>query len=75
MLALATLSTRAVSTDEARGFEPGIFSLILRVMRAIVNGQAERSAALVNTFIEKNGGVLTDELERQITLGYVSGRF
>lgn len=70
---MSVASARAVEAGKAETEARPLFSLsglFARISDALYDSERRRNESDVARFIENNGGVLTDDLERQISRRY-----
>jgi hypothetical protein len=66
MLAVITHSLIAPAIDERSDMEPGILTLVSRMVHAIHAANQRRLERQIGEYVEVNGGRITDDLERRI---------
>ncbi|GJD52931.1 hypothetical protein OPKNFCMD_5699 [Methylobacterium crusticola] len=65
MLAVLSHSVPAPA-EERSDMEPGILTLVSRIVHAVHAAQRRRDERRIGDFVESRGGRITDDLERQI---------
>ena len=66
MLAVITHSLISPTFDERSDMEPGILTLVSRMVHAIHAANQRRLERQIGEYVEVNGGRITDDLERRI---------
>ncbi|TGD96624.1 hypothetical protein [Methylobacterium nonmethylotrophicum] len=65
MLAVITHSL-ITPAEERSDMEPGILTLVSRMVRAVHDANQRRLERQIGEYVETNGGRITDDLERRI---------
>ena len=65
MLAVITHSL-LTPIEERSAMEPGILTLVSRIVRSVHAANLRRQEQRIGEFVETRGGRITDDLERQI---------
>lgn len=73
MLTFAGIGSRLA--DAPDDLDPGFLTLIARIVRSIREARGSVQDEKVAAFIESNGGQMSDDLERRIGSGVMTGRF
>ena len=71
--ALAIGTARLASAETGQGSDPGLLGLALRAVAFVRERRQQALEARVAAFIEANGSYLSDDIERRIGSGALSG--